>query len=1125
MTRRRHIETKTKTKMSDNEYGKEKSMIEKNKEFEEEEEEMMMVGVEEDDDEEEIVILENDNLDETDTENESPDKKEEGGGETKEGEKEGSRNGFSWMGSLTKRTFEKAAKAQSQIGELLKMPAQKYKELHEENATLRKRVEELVQGFTIDSDEYRVYLQGDNVTSSVLSIMAGTTVVGTKQDEQLLTISWERKAGDEEDTVWKTLNSSPEVGFIRTSVDDVGHVLRARITPTELFSRLCPAKEPRERKLVSSLSSASLHSLGSSFSDSKVVPESFHSQPCSVICKNASIESNVNSYGEDKTFTLKALDDPVNTTFLRLCREKNVFKATLWTEKGDKSEEEVIYTAEWPKDAIRICVIESSDTGFALVVGKSFAGELFTSTNIERDSIVEFLRYLRSSTGHLATGDCDSFSVSKVLKQRAAILRQKQSMKDSVNEKYRVCDNAYPSVWAALGYKELANEAAQATKGQGVSTVKSFFSPFKSLLMADSSGKKAKQQSPRSQTSGRNSVSFQDEPIAPFDLYEIAGFGDRYDVEINYAQGEGLGITLNRLLVANPGNSKQAFPTNSKVFVVCISSFCSIEFGGDQVSGQLETCGLVRIGDALVAINGETIQPEVTDLVDYQPATLSRVASLVEQARRTDAQDEPSEKPACSITYTFAQSKSAPRSVLSLPNKLNDKYAKQILQLEHELNASARRHEQDEKKIEELENALQEADARVSQAISHCEERLDRQAVRTRNLINVVEDQRKLSDQAVAERVLVAGELALLKEKGRTLARHHQEEVEALRKEIDQVTRQRDDVNVAKVQAEERIANLEASMTNMQDEGKAWVNTLSSKDTALRQFEHELQAAQVKYENSQRLLDNAISERDLIRSGMAGKNQELEAAQAEARNAQKSLEKAHDEADALTSQLRLAAEELEAMKSRIKTVNENHQAEVETIKEQLSIANNLSCARKEALAAAEKRTEDATHARQAAETNLQLERKQREQVELEIKRIEAARRENVLQPNSNGASSNNHSRAQPSSNATPILTEENQRLKAQVKSLRARIQGLSAEVGRVAQLEQVIAEKNELLVAERMEKARRLEAEDELMAYKRALRQFAENAKMQEEAGNGTPWSNRPKIFDSLYKSDMRNSK
>ena len=50
------------------------------------------------------------------------------------------------------------------------------------------------------------------------------------------------------------------------------------------------------------------------------------------------------------------------------------------------------------------------------------------------------------------------------------------------------------------------------------------------------------------------------------------------------------------------------------------------------------------------------------------------------------------------------------------------------------------------------------------------------------------------------------------------------------------------------------------------------------------------------------------------------------------------------------------------------------------------------------------------------------------------------------------------------------------------------------EIERVAQFDVLVSEKDDLLVSLSLEKARRLEVEDELSAYKRALREFAEQA-------------------------------
>ena len=74
------------------------------------------------------------------------------------------------------------------------------------------------------------------------------------------------------------------------------------------------------------------------------------------------------------------------------------------------------------------------------------------------------------------------------------------------------------------------------------------------------------------------------------------------------------------------------------------------------------------------------------------------------------------------------------------------------------------------------------------------------------------------------------------------------------------------------------------------------------------------------------------------------------------------------------------------------------------------------------------------------------------------------------------------------------MASENEGLRTMVNSLKKKVRSLAVEIERVAQFDVLVSEKDDLLVSLSLEKARRLEVEDELSAYKRALREFAEQA-------------------------------
>lgn len=618
-----------------------------------------------------------------------------------------------------------------------------------------------------------------------------------------------------------------------------------------------------------------------------------------------------------------------------------------------------------------------------------------------------------------------------------------------------------------------------------------------------------------------------EEMPASFDLYSIGGFGERFDVEVNMIDGEGLGITLSLFDVVRKPND-DVFPERGAT-CVCISGFCPTVVAGEESLGQLEKSKRVRIGDALVAINGIPVEPSEPvrkrkDLRTYEKCTLRRVAELVERERlhgREESERIPN--PAARMTFTFAEGLSGQAVKINSHLKLREE-------------------------LEEYKTKLYEANARASALVMQCEQRLEKQGARTRKLCEVVDEARAESERANTERTFVLDECINLKkqlhgaaEEAKVVAGKHNEEIDALKEEIGRLNQRKED-------QVRHIKQLEASMESLANEGEAWVNTIGTKEDALRALEKEMRAMQIKYENSQSLLDNATAERERIRMDVSSRDEQITKLKEELAASQTKLEEANDEADKLTARIRSEADEAANAIERAKHSQKTAAAELETMRGQLSVAQSHARALKEANASAEQRATEASSARQAAEMALHeqkelvaLAHKQIAQLEEQLRNErtvhERMRRDRTgLRSPSASISNTEESGTAPASGDAGLdedtirreeqlkkrnreLEAANDLLRSQVKSLKSRVQGLSAEVTKVTQMDAIVAEKNDLMVQVKLEEAKRLEAEDELTAYKGALLKYARQAQKDEQEGHGEPWTNRPKIFDHLYKT------
>lgn len=1181
----------------------------------------------------------------------------------------------SWMGTW-KKTLASAARAQSQIGELLSRPGKRYRELSEENAALRRRVEELAplltpiqlgqaQQQTSAEQQGSLQVSGPDTIGGlqVVRLLSGSgsstagTVLGTEKDAKLLSVHWTRQRGKDEKKGWQAVaGATPGVGFYRTSVDDVDCVLRAQVIFSKLYCRLAneicsenasanqtdPAVEDSAEpaSAQSSLSSApSVASLTSLSSDNH---GPLHPDTCRLFAiKSRRIGlsepvrqavARLDANEKDVVFSVVNKVDPARKSLLttRLLDGKmslvlhladapfsNTAEVTQVAERDDAASEQTLelefedasrklgLSVSLPDLELGIFPLVSSETGLALSVRKKGSPDVqrvtvFANSNLERDMIVVFLRLCRSKVA-AAASSLDAEAAAQA--QRGALNEERRRMLENTSDgtsqvpKVRYpplvsYDCAYPQVWSQLGYdfdgkpsvhsdsnqdEVTANsgkaEASFASPGKFVKSVSTFLSTaldplgreteangYKSRRSSTSSALSACAATQEATVATAADIALTDEPDevrpASFDLYDVSGFGSEYHVDIKLSHGEGLGITLSCNVVSRAGtsvsgNNDPAWPKSGAKCVV-VSSFCPVIWEGEEIKGKLEESGLIRPGDALVAVNDLPIEQKcvqtVADLETYIPCSLAYVSKLVQRARQSsgtnqkqweqnfddDEDDEElasSETPsvrssgnlACSMRFTFRQGVGmGQQQLVSNENKLRER-------------------------LEQTEGKLYEANARTSAMFQHCEHRIDAASARITELCEAHAEQRALAEQASIEKLLAMEQVSALRERSAEERATGASDIAALQKRLENAQEQILELRKNKDEAEASVARLEDRLEQVATESKAWVNKIGTKEDAVRALETELHAQQVKQANLEALVDTATSERDRLASEMSIKNESFSALQASLESTKIKLEHANDEADALTSRMRLEQEQAENDLDRARRDCARLTQDLAAAADKLSGTQAHAKALKEANAAAEERASEASSARQTAEAALHQEHEKCVALTQRIGQLQERLRTSGKFGSGNSSTSSEENGQMPvassSNGSSSEALKETQRqiteleganagLRAQVKTMKNKLRSLSAEASKVAELDAVVLEKNDLLVQVQLEKAQRLEAEDELTAYKRALRQTAEQIKRKEaeNAAAGTSsgdasgtgasslWSSRPPIFDHLYK-------
>mmetsp|Transcript_28493 Transcript_28493/g.45924 ORF Transcript_28493/g.45924 Transcript_28493/m.45924 type:complete len:1144 (-) Transcript_28493:594-4025(-) len=1098
-----------------------------------------------------------------------------GDGDTKGTEKEevAGKSGMStlsWMGSWTKKTMQSAAKAQSQIGELLAIPSRKYKEINVENDLLRKRVYELSSVLC-----EQISIDGPIECGGLLVLKSESAVViGTDRDVKLLGTQWYRKRNEEEE--WVIIEKATK-GYYRTCIDDVGCEIRVVVSFTKLFCRLLipvvstgdKAESPKkEVGMDQSPSATSLSSLNSAQSSAQ---QNGHNEKITItrtstIVLSKEVQDSLKKYQKGKCehehvfYKLKNSQEPLYQSFLKVsARTKDHMSISLlrtllphlddnhgededdaYTEEGssedgdifdDPYEKRVVCSASFPKNSVRVYAHGDNSTGFTLRM-KGHLFDIHCTSGVERDALIAFVRAARSQVVDVEHGY--DFDADKVLVQTGA-------------DSYNFLECAYPQVWGLLGYEDLKERSEQINSpvGSGASSSmfkfvgfggngakKKVFRSVTSLLSSAldplndlNGGNDSALRSPVHQSNGGTYVDQSpgvkktakiraDSPVT-FDLYKEAGFGEPYSVELDLEEGEGLGITLSLFHLVNKNGSSH--PVDGAA-CVCVTGFCPIVRNGEECRGQLERCGKIRPGDALVSIGDIPIEPApvrtMGDLSSYTKCSLSRVSQIVNKVRYAGVSNDSRRphNPKCLMKFTFAYAGTGHAGTIQFHNKAKEE-------------------------VEDMKNRLYEANTRVSSMVMKCEQRLETQGVRTRSLCNVVEEERSRAERAVIEKNLAIDELNSLKDAVYSFRSRCEAERKALELAVVRANEKANAFAAEKEAAEARIEKLESNMTEMATEGECWVNTIGTKEEALRALETDLRAQQIKYENLQCLLDNATAERNRLRQELVEANDAIREAKKSVADMQIKVDQANDEADALTSRLRMEAEESQNSMQRQRHLEENFSQQMSDLKDQLAVANTHSTALKEANQTAEHRAEQASRDRQAAEIALLEEKGKNAAAQKEILSLRRSLTDATtgapISVAANGEVAS--SAASPKSMSGEIarykqnelryanklaeLEGANELLRSQLKSYKSRVQSLAAEVSKVAKVDELVEENNNLTVNLQLERASRLEAEDELTAYKRALRQFAAQAQKDEREGSGEPWTRRPKIFDHLYKT------
>mmetsp|Transcript_17634 Transcript_17634/g.22459 ORF Transcript_17634/g.22459 Transcript_17634/m.22459 type:complete len:606 (-) Transcript_17634:790-2607(-) len=595
-----------------------------------------------------------------------------------------------------------------------------------------------------------------------------------------------------------------------------------------------------------------------------------------------------------------------------------------------------------------------------------------------------------------------------------------------------------------------------------------------------------------------------------------------------------------------------------------------------EKEGQIQESNKVSPGDALKAINGIEVSP-----LPERKGTLKRVVELMNRARKPKDVEENgvnkknenkatqliNSKAVVNLTFapkiakssesvTGAEIKDATEranSVVSQDVNNDDTNIKAVGKVDSTVSpksalqrasSSIFRTGSDSKmpgtnmqdtclECQESEKKIKEVKATAYALTQEYEKKMEMLQNRVQKLCEKIQEESEKAEKGAMELNLIANErdqLSLDIKKVRENAHTEAEELKAkIQKAEDHEQFWKEELEKEK---NKRITS-EESMGRLAQDGEAWVNALATKEEALRALESDLDAMKVRNETLQTLLDSSRNESHST-------EREIEKLKREKAQMNEELTKANSEADILTSKLKQMMEEFDGKLSVLRRERDKLKADMEDLQPQLSVAQAHSNALREAMESAEERAQKQSKARQDAEAKTSQVERSNEELESKIEKLKMEKEEIVKSSLVSAAERNpesgpeymsmkqelEQSKAKVKENESLVISLQgtNDSLRAQVKSLKSKIHSLAAEVGKVTKVDSLEVKNNQLMVKASLAEAAKMEAEDELDAYKRALMQFAEQAKQDEARGNGSPWSNRPKIFDHLYKKQSRKS-
>ena len=303
------------------------------------------------------------------------------------------------------------------------------------------------------------------------------------------------------------------------------------------------------------------------------------------------------------------------------------------------------------------------------------------------------------------------------------------------------------------------------------------------------------------------------------------------------------------------------------------------------------------------------------------------------------------------------------------------------------------------------------------------------------------------------------------------------------------------------------IASFRVGLSSMEEESAAVGHTMQTKELAFRQMEEEIRTLNASKRGVQEMLDGVRSERADLQDRTDGLILKIQGLSAHRKQLEEELQ---DE--------RAGAEELRAKLEDERNSSETKDAALAVAAEEnarLVMEMSTLNAAMDAFALERKTNENELN-RKIHEAEAEA---QNARAETRALREESA----AFRDSAENVASASAERDQ-ALEALRAAQIENDDVNASLNAANRRTDSLKAEVAKLATLEGVVKEKNALEIAVQLEKASRLEAEDELGAFRKALHETLDLAKSEDASGISTFWRRRTKLADNLYRSSVRRS-